>query len=106
MLRLRFRGVTFWEFVSLFRGSETIWNAKANRSFRVDGWIPDHALFGSGRGWANDKRVGSVLDELANDGVIALEAKRWRLCDAIAASAAAAAKAAAKGAASAPGAQP
>ena len=45
------------------------------------GWITDHVLFGSGRGWLKRGKLESVLAGLANSGVIAQEGPRWRLAE-------------------------
>jgi len=79
VLRLRYHGVTTGQLEALFRGKEAQWNAQARRSFRVPGWILDHVLFGSGRGWLRGNKLNNVLDELATDGAIALDNRHWRL---------------------------
>lgn len=81
VLRLRYRGVTTGQLEALFRGKEAQWSTRARRSFRVPGWIPDHALFGSGRGWLRGNKLTTVLDELAADGLIAPDGRHWRLSD-------------------------
>ena len=79
VLRLKYRGVSRSHIEALFTGSDTTWNGRMGRGFRVPGWIIDHAYFGSGRGWLKRRKMTEVLDRLETQGAIVLDGRRWRL---------------------------
>jgi hypothetical protein len=85
VLRLKYRGVTTVQLEALFTGKDSVWNSRRGRSYRVPGWIPDHALFGSGRGWLKRRKLETVLNQLQALGDIGLDGRYWRLAANIAA---------------------
>jgi hypothetical protein len=79
ILRLKYRGVTTVQLEALFTGKDSVWNSRRGRSYRVPGWIPDHALFGSGRGWLKRRKLETVLNQLQALGDLGLDGRYWRL---------------------------
>jgi hypothetical protein len=85
ILRLKYRGVTSVQFEALFTGKDSVWSGRRGRSYPVPGWIPSHALFGSGRGWLRPRKLEAVLNQLQAAGDIGLDGRYWRLTANIAA---------------------
>jgi hypothetical protein len=81
ILRLRrnfYRGVTALQLNSLFIGENRTWSGRRGRSFPVPSWIPNHARFGSGRGWLRFARLIEVLEDLEAAGMIVKDGHFWR----------------------------